>query len=177
MIFIFFLMIRRPPTSTLFPYTTLFRSRDAGTLSPPAVVAWVTMLGRGFCGLLCLALTAVITTAIESGSLGGVGPAAASRVALAPKLERTPSYVLAYCRRSRRLSLACPRLLPWMEQPSPHWETALCLVSEAGCQGLTWDDLSLVDAGAGNRPPVWSHIAIYAGNLASAFPFRFPTHG
>src|SRR4029434_11345421 len=25
---IFFLMIRRPPRSTLFPYTTLFRSRD-----------------------------------------------------------------------------------------------------------------------------------------------------
>src|SRR5687767_15227727 len=25
--FFFFLMIRRPPTSTLFPYTTLFRSR------------------------------------------------------------------------------------------------------------------------------------------------------
>src|SRR3712207_6910916 len=25
----FFLMIRRPPRSTLFPYTTLFRSRDA----------------------------------------------------------------------------------------------------------------------------------------------------
>src|SRR3989442_4476337 len=32
MIFFFFLMIRRPPRSTLFPYTTLFRSqydRDA----------------------------------------------------------------------------------------------------------------------------------------------------
>src|SRR3712207_7298349 len=27
----FFLMIRRPPRSTLFPYTTLFRSRDAAT--------------------------------------------------------------------------------------------------------------------------------------------------
>src|SRR3712207_7110236 len=26
MIFVFFLMIRRPPRSTLFPYTTLFRS-------------------------------------------------------------------------------------------------------------------------------------------------------
>src|SRR5256885_13088000 len=26
-------MIRRPPTSTLFPYTTLFRSQDAGRLS------------------------------------------------------------------------------------------------------------------------------------------------
>src|SRR2546429_2025710 len=28
MIFFFFLMIRRPPRSTLFPYTTLFRSHD-----------------------------------------------------------------------------------------------------------------------------------------------------
>src|SRR6266850_4030896 len=26
-VFLFFLMIRRPPRSTLFPYTTLFRSR------------------------------------------------------------------------------------------------------------------------------------------------------
>src|SRR2546430_13551328 len=31
--FFFFLMIRRPPRSTLFPYTTLFRSDQAG---PPA---------------------------------------------------------------------------------------------------------------------------------------------
>src|SRR5438094_8872556 len=30
----FFLMIRRPPRSTLFPYTTLFRSRGNG---PPCV--------------------------------------------------------------------------------------------------------------------------------------------
>src|SRR5207248_11155602 len=29
-IFFFFLMIRRPPRSTLFPYTTLFRSRREG---------------------------------------------------------------------------------------------------------------------------------------------------
>src|SRR5256712_3683440 len=28
--FFFFLMIRRPPRSTLFPYTTLFRSQIAG---------------------------------------------------------------------------------------------------------------------------------------------------
>src|SRR3989442_8990885 len=32
--FFFFLMIRRPPRSTLFPYTTLFRSACAG---PPAL--------------------------------------------------------------------------------------------------------------------------------------------
>src|SRR5438132_3993101 len=37
--FFFFLMIRRPPRSTLFPYTTLFRSEDvpvaAGDLHRP----------------------------------------------------------------------------------------------------------------------------------------------
>src|SRR3712207_7487706 len=32
----FFLMIRRPPRSTLFPYTTLFRSRIDGELSSTA---------------------------------------------------------------------------------------------------------------------------------------------
>src|SRR5438094_10667084 len=32
--FFFFLMIRRPPRSTLFPYTTLFRSRALVTKHP-----------------------------------------------------------------------------------------------------------------------------------------------
>src|SRR3712207_8591914 len=31
---IFFLMIRRPPRSTLFPYTTLFRSAPRGAVAP-----------------------------------------------------------------------------------------------------------------------------------------------
>src|SRR2546428_10322237 len=31
--YIFFIMIRRPPRSTLFPYTTLFRSDPQGCLS------------------------------------------------------------------------------------------------------------------------------------------------
>src|SRR2546422_3562067 len=31
--FFFFLMIRRPPRSTLFPYTTLFRSRPGAVVS------------------------------------------------------------------------------------------------------------------------------------------------
>src|SRR5207244_13303657 len=30
-LYFFFLMIRRPPRSTLFPYTTLFRSRGSGS--------------------------------------------------------------------------------------------------------------------------------------------------
>src|SRR3712207_8107675 len=39
----FFLMIRRPPRSTLFPYTTLFRSRHRhvlGRLYQPVEVLW-----------------------------------------------------------------------------------------------------------------------------------------
>src|SRR6266699_6009398 len=35
-VFFFFLMIRRPPRSTLFPYTTLFRSRRS-RVAPPEV--------------------------------------------------------------------------------------------------------------------------------------------
>src|SRR5437588_6617249 len=38
-VFFFFLMIRRPPRSTLFPYTTLFRSRFAGNFDGPADVS------------------------------------------------------------------------------------------------------------------------------------------
>src|SRR5215208_8176957 len=34
--FFFFLMIRRPPRSTLFPYTTLFRSARPGPRGAPA---------------------------------------------------------------------------------------------------------------------------------------------
>src|SRR5713101_8852123 len=41
LLFFFFLMIRRPPRSTLFPYTTLFRSRR-GQLRPlgPGLHRW-----------------------------------------------------------------------------------------------------------------------------------------
>src|SRR3712207_9316675 len=35
--FFFFLMIRRPPRSTLFPYTTLFRSPDEGPVVHHAI--------------------------------------------------------------------------------------------------------------------------------------------
>src|SRR3712207_7970493 len=39
--FFFFLMIRRPPRSTLFPYTTLFRSiKSLFTVARGALVGW-----------------------------------------------------------------------------------------------------------------------------------------
>src|SRR2546427_5872862 len=48
-VFFFFLMIRRPPRSTLFPYTTLFRSRrpstySTGTTTPASSVARTTRI-------------------------------------------------------------------------------------------------------------------------------------
>src|SRR2546430_4506605 len=39
-------MIRRPPRSTLFPYTTLFRSFDVGDVGVPVVIG-VGKLGKG----------------------------------------------------------------------------------------------------------------------------------
>jgi hypothetical protein len=58
-----------------------------------------------------------------------------------------------------------------MSQPSPHWETYACRAGKPGCRGQKWDVLDLVDAGNGTRPPTWSHVVVYAGDLQRAFPF------
>src|SRR5712664_4579715 len=42
----FFLMIRRPPRSTLFPYTTLFRSRSRCRPSAPPAMRFARQAGR-----------------------------------------------------------------------------------------------------------------------------------
>src|SRR5437870_9171284 len=47
LLFFFFLLIRRPPRSTLFPYTTLFRSRGAGAARGPSVRARFRFAGSG----------------------------------------------------------------------------------------------------------------------------------
>src|ERR687891_983233 len=44
---IFFLMIRRPPRSTLFPYTTLFRSTLSRSASPGTSGGWDGAEQRG----------------------------------------------------------------------------------------------------------------------------------
>src|SRR2546426_10789839 len=44
--FFFFLMIRRPPRSTLFPYTTLFRSQPLTVRLDPRVHATAAALGQ-----------------------------------------------------------------------------------------------------------------------------------
>src|SRR2546422_5289476 len=57
--FFFFLMIRRPPRSTLFPYTTLFRS--------PEVQGYFTIIG-GFAGGVNRAFVGVILRSEEHTS-------------------------------------------------------------------------------------------------------------
>src|SRR2546429_6052657 len=39
-------MIRRPPRSTLFPYTTLFRSSDPTWKNDPGVLAWHAFMDK-----------------------------------------------------------------------------------------------------------------------------------
>src|SRR3712207_8423028 len=68
---IFFLMIRRPPRSTLFPYTTLFRSALRGAKD-----------ARYCCGLAGGAGAAGAAGAagvVAAGALGVVGPEVADR--------------------------------------------------------------------------------------------------
>src|SRR5256885_10613478 len=53
-VFFFFLMIRRPPRSTLFPYTTLFRSPGNGeALAAPGRVLDEVALTRAHLARMC----------------------------------------------------------------------------------------------------------------------------
>src|SRR3989442_5727110 len=90
--FFFFLMIRRPPRSTLFPYTTLFRSR------PDVVVMDITMpdlngldaaaqVSRQYPGVRVLVLSmhpdeAYVMRALKAGVTGYM-----LKTASAPELE------------------------------------------------------------------------------------------
>src|SRR3712207_8009899 len=53
-------MIRRPPRSTLFPYTTLFRSRQSSALNQP--------------GVRRVGVTVVMAPSFQSGGSGGIEP-------------------------------------------------------------------------------------------------------
>src|SRR3712207_7812471 len=68
----FFLMIRRPPRSTLFPYTTLFRS--SGIFNNFAKLALPVV------ALVCLALQGGVTTARVIAAAGGVAALVAAVV-------------------------------------------------------------------------------------------------
>src|SRR2546429_7239287 len=61
-LFFFFLMIRRPPRSTLFPYTTLFRSNLAQSFNAVGAVVALLVVGP-------LILTATAPSAAELAGL------------------------------------------------------------------------------------------------------------
>src|SRR5204863_10174121 len=66
-LFFFFLMIRRPPRSTLFPYTTLFRSSETHKLFPRHVpVLMVTDSFRSARTPECLARSEEHTSELQS---------------------------------------------------------------------------------------------------------------
>jgi hypothetical protein len=162
----------------MWPGPVFGNSRWPRTSAGPVGVRCSRMNRRALiAGSFAVACSLGLTTSLRVRPVGAADRTASASAVTAPRMEKTAAYILGYCRKSQLLPLACPHRLPFIAQPPPHWETGVCLVGAAGCGGLTWDDLSLVDAGNGVRPPVWSHISIYAGNLASAFGFRYPTQG
>src|SRR5260363_182868 len=79
MITFFFLMIRPPPRSTLFPYTTLFRSASCSTCLPTKSAAWgvraihlPTLEAGGGSTIHCVAgdATGIIVAAATTALLG-----------------------------------------------------------------------------------------------------------
>src|SRR2546422_6182077 len=89
----FFLMIRRPPRSTLFPYTTLFRS----------VAAIARSAGHGRCSRSCAASSEPVVSGAGAAVATGSGPG--SRASTAARSEEHTSELQS------RLQLVCRLLL------------------------------------------------------------------
>src|SRR2546422_1068512 len=70
---VFFLMIRRPPRSTLFPYTTLFRSVIFASILGVMVLYWLLRHGGAARVTSMMYLPPVFAVALEL-ALFGVAP-------------------------------------------------------------------------------------------------------
>src|SRR3712207_7591776 len=71
--FFFFLMIRRPPRSTLFPYTTLFRSSLSG-YNRTALPRPAAPQGLGG-GEVVAGLAVAVAVEVDAGGVGDAGGA------------------------------------------------------------------------------------------------------
>src|SRR2546430_8925110 len=115
-------MIRRPPRSTLFPYTTLFRSRALIRFSPPDLPrVWE---GIGLDGWT-LAFTAIITLA--TGLIFGLAPALQSRDRKSTRLNSSHSqisYAVFCLKKKKRIQLTL-QLIRW------HLTRAACSVERS----------------------------------------------
>src|SRR5882762_11279219 len=85
--FFFFLMIRRPPRSTLFPYTTLFRSLAGEAVGCAGWILKGPILGRG-------------AQVRDSGLPRGACPEVAAEVR--ENVARADAVLVAPARRTRR---------------------------------------------------------------------------
>src|SRR3712207_8724794 len=102
-------MIRRPPRSTLFPYTTLFRSRRLpGEGQEPAAGAG---LPRGAAGLR-LALRRVPPPAVHLGDLDGARPGDRKSTRLNSS-HANISYAV-FCLKKKHLSQVIPLLYQFL---------------------------------------------------------------
>src|SRR5256885_16211809 len=70
-------MIRRPPRSTLFPYTTLFRSARGAGIARITGIAHVALLARGT--VFAAALFAPVATRLGTVQVLGTAETAAAR--------------------------------------------------------------------------------------------------
>src|SRR3712207_8413963 len=76
LVYFFFLMIRRPPRSTLFPYTTLFRSTNATGFPGWKHITAGADGHKDFSEVIALAKQCEAPTEIEQGEIvGGFGHA------------------------------------------------------------------------------------------------------
>src|SRR5256886_13731457 len=81
--FFFFLMIRRPPRSTLFPYTTLFRSRAHNLLIATAAVlagGWIALASVQTPKVLAFAALAAVGIGMAGYACNDILGQAAGRV-------------------------------------------------------------------------------------------------
>src|SRR5260370_24696988 len=76
LLFLFFLMIRRPPRSTLFPYTTLFRSRNMVVLRTFSKIHGLAGLRSGY-GLARPDLIAVLEKTRQPFNVNSIAHAGA----------------------------------------------------------------------------------------------------
>src|SRR2546426_1272566 len=104
LVLFFFLMIRRPPRSTLFPYTTLFRSRGAGRVKSRASRWLGWLLALVGVGLALKFLTDRKSTRLNSSHL-----VISYAVFCLKKKKKRVGHAHAYARYARRARQRCWR--------------------------------------------------------------------
>jgi hypothetical protein len=130
-------------------------------------------------GMRVVRRLAVLVLVVVCVAMSGVSAASSTR---AVALTRTPSYIARLCKSVPALAPACPKRIPYINHLAGERAydlVSLCRRGKPGCAGVEWDDLNIGASGNGDRPPIWTHLTIFAGRLTatSVFPFHYPTGG